>query len=57
MVNVITIGAGGDWIDSRAGQIGHSVAIAATFLRSCVAQARYMLLRNTSSMVKILFLI
>ena len=36
----VGIGAGGLGIDSRAAQIGYSVAIAAMFLRSCVAQAQ-----------------
>ena len=33
------MGAGGLGFDSRTGQIGHNVANAATFIRSCVAQA------------------
>ena len=52
------------WLDSQAGQIGHSVAAAATFPRSCVAQAlsrgdgpftHYTLGRAASSIMKILF--
>ena len=33
------IGAGGQGFKSRVGQIGQRLATAATFLRSCVAQA------------------
>ena len=39
MDNYIAIGAGGPGFDSRAGQLGRSVATAAAFLRSSVAQA------------------
>ena len=39
VVKDIAIGAGGHRFDTRAGQIDKNVAIAATFLRSCVAQA------------------
>ena len=34
----IAIGPGGLGLESRVGQIGHSVANAVTFLRSCVAR-------------------
>ena len=35
----LAISVGGLQFDSRASRIGHSVATAATFLRSCVVQA------------------
>ena len=38
-VKDISICAAGRGFNSLAGQIGHSSAIAATFLRSCVAEA------------------
>ena len=58
----ITSGAGGQGFDSRAGQIGHSVFLSYTFLRSCIAQAlshgdapatRHTLRRKTPSVMKI----
>ena len=60
----IAIGAGGLGFDSRDGQIEHSVATAAIFLRSCAAQelscgdgssTRYTLRCNIASVVNIFF--
>ena len=61
-VKDISFGPGNLGFNSQAGQIGHNVATATTFFRSCVAQAlsrvdgpatRYTLRLNTASIIKI----